>query len=123
MKNFTDSEMGAANAPQDEHEEISRIDQSIEWPCYRENSIFESTVVELAASLEVSDEMARTSILGAMSIACQGLINVAFPNGHTVPVSLMTLMIAETGERKTATDDFSVKPIKEFVRKMNEELE
>jgi hypothetical protein len=74
------------------------------FPEYKENSLLDSASREAVNSHQVAYEMAVTSALGVISAACQGLVDVAFPNGFTVPTSLMTLTIAESGERKTTLD-------------------
>lgn len=84
-----------------------------DWPSFDENSIIESAVVEVSASIQTAREMAIASALGAMSMACQKLVDVAVPDGsHKTPVSLMLLVLAETGERKTTLDSIFVRPIK-----------
>nr|WP_298410497.1 YfjI family protein [uncultured Halomonas sp.] len=85
-----------------------------EWPAYDEHSRFESMTQEVAQHVEVVPEMARTAALSAMSVACQGVVDVAYPNGHVVPTSLYTLTIAETGERKTALESLFFQPIRDF---------
>ncbi|PXY00362.1 YfjI family protein [Halomonas sp. LBP4] len=114
MDEFSEGETDDSVVPPDEHSEILFDNETSDWPCYKEDSIFESTVVELATSLEVSDEMARTSLLGVMATVCEGLVDVEYDNGHRLPVSLMTLTIADSGERKSATDSWAIQPLKEF---------
>lgn len=52
---------------------------------------------------QVSFEMALAAALGAASLATQGLVDVESPAGNTHPVSLMILVSAPSGERKSAT--------------------
>ncbi|TMU14889.1 DUF3987 domain-containing protein [Halomonas sp. ATBC28] len=85
-----------------------------ELPPYIENSMFESATREVAQHVEVMPEMARTTALAAMAVACQGVVDVAFPNGNVVPTSLNLLTIAESGERKTALENWFFKPIRRF---------
>lgn len=93
------------------HTSIKKEEQ---WPAFDEQSLFESTSREVAQHVEVAPEMARTTALGAMAMACQGVVDVAFPNGHVVPTSLNLLTIADSGERKTALEDWFFKPIRDF---------
>ncbi|QOF85654.1 MULTISPECIES: YfjI family protein [unclassified Pseudomonas] len=76
------------------------------WPCFREHSLFESAVTEAARELQVSREMAMMCAFGAMATACQGQVNLQMPTGHPAPTSLMLLTIAESGERKTTTQNY-----------------
>ncbi|WP_414927279.1 DUF3987 domain-containing protein, partial [Pseudomonas zeae] len=71
------------------------------WPCFLEHSLVEAAVTEAARELQVSREMAMMCAFGAMSMACQGHVDVQMPTGHQVPTSLMLLTIADSGERKT----------------------
>ncbi|CAM9288481.1 unnamed protein product [Ectocarpus sp. 12 AP-2014] len=90
------------------------ISKEEQWPAFEEWTHFESTSLEVAQHVEVAPEMARTTALGAMAMACQGVVDVAFPNGHVVPTSLNLLTIADSGERKTALEDWFFKPIRDF---------
>lgn len=76
------------------------------WPCYEEHSLLESAVNEAARELQVSREMAMMCAFGAISTACQSHVDVQMPTGHKVPTSLMLLTIAESGERKTTTQNY-----------------
>ena len=84
------------------------------WPHYLEHSLLEGACIEASRYIQVAYEMAVSSALGVMSAACQGLVDVAYPNGETVPTSLMILTVADSGERKTAVDSVFCKPLKEF---------
>lgn len=94
-----------------------------EWPAYDEHSRFESASQEVSQHVEVVPEMARTAALSAMAVACQGVVDVAFPNGNVVPTSLNLLTIAETGERKTALENWFFKPIRQFQAAQKNESE
>ena len=76
-----------------------------DWPYFHEHSLMEAAVAEAARELQVPREMAMMSAFGAMATACQGHIDVKMPTGHLVPTSLMLLTIAESGERKTTTQN------------------
>lgn len=76
------------------------------WPCFREHSLVEAAVTEAARELQVSREMAMMCAFGAMATACQGHVNVQMPTGGQVPTSLMLLTIADSGERKTTTQNY-----------------
>lgn len=84
------------------------------WPSFVESSIFESVTTEVATALEIDPGMAKTVALAAMSTVCQGVIDVELPGGHKVPTSLYTIISAESGERKTGTQDIFFKSIRSF---------
>ena len=75
------------------------------WPCFREHSLMEAAVAEAARELQVAREMAMMCAFGAMATACQRHVDVRMPTGHQVPTSLMLLTIADSGERKTTTQN------------------
>ena len=85
-----------------------------EWPAFDQHSLFETTALEVAQHVEVVPEMARTMALAAMAVACQGVVDVEFPNGNRVPTTLNLLTIAESGERKTAVENWFFKSVREF---------
>ncbi|EOV2221041.1 TPA: DUF3987 domain-containing protein [Pseudomonas aeruginosa] len=76
------------------------------WPCYHEHSVFEAAVVESSRRLEVPREMSMMCALGAMATACQRHVDVEMPPGNRSPVSLILLAIADSGERKTTTQNY-----------------
>ena len=55
-----------------------------------------------------------SSAFGAISLACQGLVDVERPRGLVGPTSLFLLTIAESGERKTSADKEFMAPIVHF---------
>lgn len=82
------------------------ISPETEGPRFHEHSLIESAVTEASRELQVSREMAMMCAFGAMATACQGQIDVELPPGLRVPTSLMLLTIAESGERKTTTQNY-----------------
>lgn len=66
-----------------------------------------------AADLQVQApvEIALVSALTAMALVCQGVIDVRSPPGFLSPVTLYLLVIAMSGERKSALEKIFLKPI------------
>lgn len=87
---------------------------SEEFPDFRESSLFENAVRETAHYLQVDHEMAAASALGVLAACCQGLVDVAFPNGYTQPTSLMLMTLADSSERKTTVDKEFSEPLRTF---------
>jgi hypothetical protein len=54
------------------------------------------------------------SVLAAATLAVQGHINVELPYGGVRPVSEYFITVADTGERKTSTDDEVLIPVREY---------
>lgn len=65
------------------------------------------------AAVQSPIPLIAASALSTMATACQGLVDVAMPNGQIAPVSLFFITSAESGERKTATDKLLSKAILE----------
>lgn len=76
--------------------------------------IFGAMVDEVAANVQAPKEMALMGGLSAVSVVCQGLMDVVKPNGQKVPASLMLLTISESGERKTSSEDVFMDCIREY---------
>lgn len=85
-----------------------------EWPDYIEKSLLQMAVSEASHNVQVSKAMAFTSALGAMSTACQGLIQVKQPTGNIVNTNLSLLTIAESGERKTSIEKLFFRSIRDL---------
>lgn len=66
---------------------------------------------EVQRNLQAPAALIGGSFLTAMSIATQGDIDVEFPTGQTRPASIYVATIADSGERKTATDSVVMAPI------------
>ncbi|SDM19744.1 Protein of unknown function [Franzmannia pantelleriensis] len=100
------------NAPQATPIEVPfGDDRPDHWPKYRESSLFWSASVEAAGEVQVPLEMAVMCALGAISVSCQGLVDVEMPIGHTVQTPLMLLTLAESGERKTTVQNLFFRSI------------
>ncbi|WP_439892520.1 YfjI family protein [Ralstonia sp. 25C] len=64
-----------------------------------------NAAVEVCDHVKAPHAMIALSFLTAMSVACMGLISVRLPTGQIRTVSLNALTVADSGERKTATDN------------------
>lgn len=83
-------------------------------PHFHESTLFENATLEVSQFVQVDYEMAVSSALGTIAACCQGLVDVAYPNGHVVPTSLMIMTLAGVSERKTSLDNKFSKPIREL---------
>jgi hypothetical protein len=79
-----------------------RYGKEVECPHFAEHSILEAAILEASEQVQVKRSMATIAALGAISSVCQGLIDIELPTGKRVPGSLMLLVLAESGERKTS---------------------
>lgn len=65
---------------------------------------------EIQRNTQVPPALAAMSMLGATSLACQGLIDVKLPTGKVCAVQLNLLCVAISGERKTTVDGYAYGP-------------
>ncbi|MEL6098781.1 YfjI family protein [Stenotrophomonas maltophilia] len=71
-------------------------------------------IEETMETIQAPDSLVATSFLTGMSIACQSDVDVVLPYGATTPCALYLATVAESGERKTATDKLVMKPIYDY---------
>lgn len=81
------------------------------YPILALYSAIRDAILEVQRNLQAPDALIAGSFLTAMSIACQGDADVVLPTGQVRPLSLDVLVIADSGERKTATDSIVCAPI------------
>lgn len=77
-----------------------------------------STIVNAVDEAEFNIKAPRalviSSALTAIATASQGIIDVCKPNGQIVPVSLMILSVANSGERKSTVENVFLREIRAF---------
>jgi hypothetical protein len=77
------------------------------YPVEAFHFLIANTIRELQDKVKAPDALAAMSCLTAMSVSCQGLIDVKSPSGQVRPVSLDLLCLAESGERKSTLDNLA----------------
>ncbi len=70
----------------------------------------------IVAIVQCPTELAAQSVLAAASLAAQGHADVMHPMGRPVPLSLMLVTVAESGERKSTADLLALEGIEEAAR-------
>lgn len=78
---------------------------------------------EVKWHVQAPDALIGGSFLTAISIACQSLVDVQLPSGQTRPTSLNIETIADSGERKSATDGLVCAPIYAHDQRAQEDYE
>lgn len=78
--------------------------------------LIKSAVNEVVNNTQVPIELAITCALAAATVVTQGLIDVRLPTNNVVPVSLMMMLIAKSGERKTSVEKKFFDAIRRFER-------
>lgn len=80
-------------------------------------------VTSLMSSVQAPGELILQTILGAISTAAQGKVNVERIYGGSGPVSTFTCVVADSGERKTGVSNKVYKPIIDFERREEKKFE
>lgn len=68
---------------------------------------------EISRNVQAPEALIGMSLINAISMACQGLIDVKLPTGQVRPVSQNLLIIAESGERKSTVSSLLFAPFRD----------
>ncbi len=68
---------------------------------------------EISRNVQAPEALIGMSLINAISMACQGLIDVKLPTGLIRPVSQNLLIIAESGERKSTVSSLLFAPFRD----------
>ncbi|EBX1352549.1 DUF3987 domain-containing protein [Salmonella enterica subsp. enterica serovar Okatie] len=90
------------------------IYESTKYPAHLLPEILRNVVVTLTKDVDAPIELISGTILSAVSLACQGFVDVQFPDGRTKPCSLYNLVLADSGERKSTIHSLVMKPFLDF---------
>ncbi len=75
---------------------------------------FQNAVKEVVQNTQAPEDMVQLCALAAISTVIQRLIKVKLPGVGIVPTSLMLMIVAKSGERKSAVESKFFNPIREF---------
>lgn len=76
--------------------------------------LLRDSVHEAQTNIQAPVPLIFAGALTAITLVSQGLIDVKKPNGQQVPVSLMLLTIADSGERKSTVENIFLAPVRQF---------
>lgn len=79
------------------------------YPLNALGSVLGDAAKAIAEGVQVADAMAGQSVLAAAALAAQPFANVII-DGRTCPLNLFCLTIAESGDRKSGTDNVATMP-------------
>lgn len=71
-------------------------------------------VDEAEGNIQAPRALVYSAALTAMATAVQGFIDVCKPNGQIIPVSLMLLTVANSGERKSTAENVFMRGVRRF---------
>lgn len=89
------------------------------YPLNALGSVLGDAAKAITEGVQVADAMAGQSVLAAAALAAQPFANVII-DGRARPLNLFCLTIAESGSRKTGTDDVALSPHVERQRELFE---
>ena len=97
--------------------------RDIEFPIDALGPILGSAAKAIAYHVQTPLGLAGQSVLAAASLVSQSHIDVARGHIGKGPVSLFVLSVAESGDRKSATDRLALKPVRDFEAMRHSEVE
>jgi hypothetical protein len=83
--------------------------------------LIKHAVDEAQNNIQAPRELVFVAAVTAISVVVQGLVDVRKPTGQCVPVSMNTVTLADSGERKTTVLDYFVEGIQEYQKKKKQE--
>ncbi|MGO2439346.1 Uncharacterised protein [Serratia plymuthica] len=75
--------------------------------------LLRETILDVNECTQAPIPLIASSVVSALSLSCQGLIDIKVNDTVVSPVSLFLLVIANSGERKTTVDRMVLKPLYE----------
>ncbi|EBS5227899.1 DUF3987 domain-containing protein [Salmonella enterica subsp. enterica serovar Pomona] len=90
------------------------IYEATKYPAHLLPEVLRNVVVALTKDVDAPIELISGTVLSAVSLACQGFVDVQFPDGRTKPCSLYNLVLADSGERKSTIHSLVMKPFLDF---------
>ena len=81
------------------------------YPLNAFHYIVQAAAEEVCLHVKAPDALIGLAFITTLSVSCQGLIDVRLPTGQLRPVSLNTKCVADSGERKSATDGLVSAPM------------
>ncbi|QNB06080.1 DUF3987 domain-containing protein [Herbaspirillum frisingense] len=83
------------------------------YPLHAFPDIARQTAFELGEIIQAPNALIGTTMLTTLSACIQGIVDVKLPTGQLRPALLNSSVIANSGERKTATENLLSAPIQE----------
>ncbi|MGL5110632.1 MAG: YfjI family protein [Vibrio ordalii] len=83
-----------------------------EFPVHALDEHLQGVIRQIHMQTQAPVGLIASSVLGAMGLACQDLVDVSPKAGLIHPVSLFFITKADSGERKTAVDELVMKPFR-----------
>lgn len=95
------------------------LDDPSPFPFDALGKILMPAAMALQRVIQAPDAICGQSVLGAAALVCQPFANV-FMDGRTIPLSLYLITVAESGDRKSATDKVALQPILQWQKMLSD---
>ncbi len=90
---------------------ITNLDPSPEFPVKALGDILGNAAQAISEAVQVPHGISCQSVLAAAALATQGFNNIQI-DGRKIPLSLFLMTIAESGDRKSSSDNAALKPVR-----------
>lgn len=87
------------------------------FPNYSPFPLINAVLDEVERNEKAPRPLLMFGLLTALSVSIQGLFDVRKPTGQCVPMCLLLLTVAKSGERKSSTAEKFLEPIRSFQKK------
>lgn len=104
---------------------INSFGNEMTYPLDSYPPFIRETISAIQRDVQAPIELIGSAVMAAVSLACQGLIKIRYQDGRITPCSTYYIVIAPSGERKTAVYSLVTKPFYDFekeARKKHEQL-
>ncbi|EMB6256477.1 YfjI family protein [Serratia sp. PF2-63] len=85
--------------------------------------LLRETILDVRECTQAPVPLIASSVMSALSLSCQGLIDIKVNDTVLSPTSLFLLVIANSGERKTTVDRMVLKPFYQHDARSNSQYE
>ena len=107
-------------APWPEPDPLATVITGRDYPLDALPPLMRDAVSEVRQFIQAPTALAACCALSALSLSAQGLADVRRASGIAGPISLYTLALADSGERKSAVDSVLMQSIKQHEREVAE---
>ncbi|CCW20179.1 hypothetical protein EBBID32_45500 [Sphingobium indicum BiD32] len=99
---------------------MGEVAKGEKYPIHALGETIGGAVAAISEKVMVPPALAANSVLSACSLAVQPYVNVLLPIGDARPVSLFLVTVAESGDRKSTTDNLATGEIAVYQRELQE---
>lgn len=110
------------SAPWPDLQPLVNIEEPQPYPVDCLPPLVRDAIVEVQDFVQAPMAMVATSAISAISLACQGFVDVQRDQVLQGPTSIFTLVVGESGERKTSCDRYFTLPLYKWEQEQSEAM-